>query len=254
MSQYNNNNLNNLIREREREREENLSKCNNIINNNINISFLNQFKSAFSLVELSIVLIIIGLLISAVIGGKALIDEAKIITIRNELEELRTAAREYQSMHPEEKYYDLASPGCGGVFTELPAKKIAELGLLDKTKVIDDRSYASKVKAMVNLSGNNIWYTGSCGGERKNKYGKSHELTFYYGYRVTQGTSKTNSTYAFNGALRPAFCKKLSHKLQSYYGEKISLYRLCYTANKEFDNKCSDNNGSAYINIYIFDW
>ncbi len=76
------NNLNNL----KREREEKINKQQSLTN-----SF---HKSAFSLVELSIVLIIIGLLISAVIGGKALIEQAKVITIMNEFNEIMTAVQQ----------------------------------------------------------------------------------------------------------------------------------------------------------------
>ena len=42
-------------------------------------------NKAFSLIELSIVLIIIGLLVAGIIGGKSLVENAKLKSMMNEV-------------------------------------------------------------------------------------------------------------------------------------------------------------------------
>lgn len=51
--------------------------------------------SAFSLIELSIVLVIMGLLISGLIGGKALIDSSKVVSLSNELNQFTVAVNAF---------------------------------------------------------------------------------------------------------------------------------------------------------------
>ena len=59
--------------------------------NSKNFQLNKSKKSAFSLIELSIVLIIIGLLVAGVTGGASLIESAKIRTVMNELMEYKRA-------------------------------------------------------------------------------------------------------------------------------------------------------------------
>ena len=77
-----------------------------IVNSNNTIHYKNQkfIKSqinnilAFSLIELSIVLIIIGLLISGVVGGQSLIRNAKQRSFISELREYKTAMNTFYSL------------------------------------------------------------------------------------------------------------------------------------------------------------
>ncbi len=224
------NNLNNLIRERERE-------TRNLSNNNKHLSFyslyscyLNQFKSAFSLVELSIVLIIIGLLISAVIGGRALIDEAKFIIIRNEFEEYKNALHQYYLAGRSFFAVNPAWPPdfmCNGqLFIDL-----VDMGYLDKSKYILSgwSSLKSKIKG-INGAGFLLWNNNSC----------AQPTTWNYGYD-TNKKAKTFLNYAYtaegkgtntDGFLSPQFCDKLVKKLRSFYKEDTTQPSTQYNPEK----------------------
>lgn len=56
-------------------------------------------KNGFSLIELSIVLIIIGLLVAGVTGGKSLIDSARYRAFINELEDYKKAFYIYRALN-----------------------------------------------------------------------------------------------------------------------------------------------------------
>ncbi len=200
MSQYNNN-LNNLIIDRNENLNNysNVNIINNIINNNNNnILFLNQFKSAFSLVELSIVLIIIGLLISAVIGGKALIDEARIIGIKNEFEEVRTIIREFANMggtlYALDPWDHISTRCARDIWHD-----IAAMNLVDSSKIQNGDGYKSKLKT----KGKHIIWGGT------------------YGCTVFQRTEKLQFALEYGNMETLGYlCPKLANKLRSFYGEK----------------------------------
>lgn len=76
----------------------NLTNLTNIgLNNMINNKKQNQ--AGFTLVELSIVLVIIGLIVSGVLAGQALIQQAKVRGQLRQIEELKTAIGAFQSKY-----------------------------------------------------------------------------------------------------------------------------------------------------------
>ncbi len=74
---------------------------NNSNNNNINININNNNNSnnnnnkAFSLIELSIVLIIIGLLVAGITGGQSLIESARIRNYLTEMKQYQVAVNAF---------------------------------------------------------------------------------------------------------------------------------------------------------------
>ena len=56
---------------------------------------LKKVKSGFSLVELSLVLIIVALIISAVVSGKALVQNSKLTLLHSEMQTLKIALGNY---------------------------------------------------------------------------------------------------------------------------------------------------------------
>jgi prepilin-type N-terminal cleavage/methylation domain-containing protein len=63
---------------------------------------MNDKKSGFTLVELSIVLVIIGLIVGGIVGGQSLIQSAKLNTVIQDLSSVQTAVRTYQMQY---EYY-----------------------------------------------------------------------------------------------------------------------------------------------------
>ncbi len=82
-------------------------------NNCIQYFSIKNKKSGFSLIELSIVLIIIGLLVAGITGGQSLIESAKIRAFINELNSYKTAINTFylaRGRLPSDKY----NKGCFG--------------------------------------------------------------------------------------------------------------------------------------------
>ncbi len=245
------NNLNNLIRERERE-------TRNLSNNNKHLSFyslyscyLNQFKSAFSLVELSIVLIIIGLLISAVISGKALIDQAKINVIMREVETIRMALLNYI-----DDGKSLTTMFSGNI--KMNIDQLLDTGYLPYDGTVVNNGYSDHVyKSKVS---NNAWYPtnfyGGVGYNTKNKYCSSVTTTPNKNGKqaIFEATYYKISTKSGDANLDPIFCDKLADKIMSHYGESINSSNL----NKSQANKilacCGKNSkDKSLLYIAIFD-
>ena len=80
---------------------------------------LKKVKSGFSLVELSLVLIIIALIISAVVSGKSLVTNSKLTMLHSEMQTLRIALGNYINDNQKSAFtnvtdvslYDLMSDG-----------------------------------------------------------------------------------------------------------------------------------------------
>ncbi len=78
-------------------------------------------KKGFTLVELSIVLIIIGLLIGGILKGKAMIDNAKIKRVKSDIDSITASIYSYQDRYNylpgddvNDRTSDLGASGCTG--------------------------------------------------------------------------------------------------------------------------------------------
>ena len=58
--------------------------------------FYMKRESAFSLVELSIVLVILGLLVGGILGGQSLIKAAELRSITSDIESYRVAVNSFK--------------------------------------------------------------------------------------------------------------------------------------------------------------
>lgn len=88
------------------------------------VSYIRWMKNGFSLVELSIVLVIVGLLVGGVLAGKSLIRAAELRSVSTDYERYRTATSAFR-----DKYFGLpgditnassfwgAAVSCPGDFT-----------------------------------------------------------------------------------------------------------------------------------------
>ncbi len=203
----------------------------NLLFSNLNTPSFNQSASAFSLVELSIVLIIIGLLISAVIGGRALIDEAKIITIRNEFEEIKFALSQYENTG--RSFIDIHNYLCKTSIWE----EMKDLGYIDKSRYIRQGwgTFKSKIKGKTNHY--NLWSNRQCWSP--NTWSRTAKTYVHYGV-MGEGTTDEK-------LLDPKFCKKLVQKFRSYYGGDIGADMEDRNASKNskyiFSCWCGNNAG-----------
>jgi prepilin-type N-terminal cleavage/methylation domain-containing protein len=78
-------------------------------------------RKGFTLVELSIVLVIIGLLIGGVLKGKAMIENAKIKRVKSDIDSIVSAVYSYQDRYNylpgddrEDRSTELGATGCTG--------------------------------------------------------------------------------------------------------------------------------------------
>ena len=78
-------------------------------------------RKGFTLVELSIVLVIIGLLIGGILKGKAMIDNAKQKRVKSDIDGIVAAVYNYQDRYnylpgddPTDRSSDLGATGCTG--------------------------------------------------------------------------------------------------------------------------------------------
>ncbi len=78
-------------------------------------------RKGFTLVELSIVLVIIGLLLGGVLKGKAMIENAKIKRVKSDMDGIVAATYAYQDKYnslpgddPEDRENELGATGCNG--------------------------------------------------------------------------------------------------------------------------------------------
>lgn len=114
---------------------------------------LNNTKG-FSLMELSIVLIVVALLIAGVISGKSLIQSAKMNVIKSEMETLKIATRMYVDSYGE-AITDFAAGTSAGDFKKNEIISINNMflkGYLDGTgnsseSISEDATYKSTSEA-----------------------------------------------------------------------------------------------------------
>ncbi len=236
------------------------SKRINFIKDNCN----SCTEKGFSLTELSIALIIIGLIITATIGGKALIDQAKIISIINEFEEIKIALSTYVNSGGN-LYQENGTTKDSNIFLD-----IKNTGIISASKLgynpKEGNLYGYKTKLHTN-KGTYLWYAQSKNSNTLNKYGQRLKILLWYGL-ITDGTKVRTPPYIFT----LKFCKKLVHKLQSTYNEKQSLvmhtvennkndfkrfefFCRCYKIDNSMDWNCnsSDPKTSAIIGVFVWD-
>jgi prepilin-type N-terminal cleavage/methylation domain-containing protein len=78
----------------------------------------NNHRSAFTLVELAIVIVVLGILVSGVLMGQSIINSAKVSGVIKEIEQMKTAIRAYQLEFGQlpgdhEEAYDYFGDECG---------------------------------------------------------------------------------------------------------------------------------------------
>lgn len=152
-------------------------------------------KKGFSLVELSIVLIIVALLVSGVVGGRSLINNSKINLINSEYTTLKIAIRSYIDNNNLREY---------------AADKINFKTLIDNGYVDDNSNFVAVTASTVVSK------------EKEGYPSKINGANWYYSYDATGGNyiltlaSSSNNT---KGILEEKLCNQFAGRFGS--NEKV---------------------------------
>ena len=96
-----------------------------------------NYRGGFSLIELSIVLIILGLLVAGVTGGASLIKSAKVNKICNQLTNLRQAWNSYYVQYGEVA----GAKSDGNLDSEQAMQDLVDNGLIESANFNSDMKY-----------------------------------------------------------------------------------------------------------------
>ena len=117
----------------------------------------NKNNKAFSLIELSIVLIIMGLLVAGIMGGSSLIWSAKIRATVNQYYEYKTAYNSYYARYGHVPNEDPDKPGL--IYKRTGFKYLYDSGFINEKPLvkIDDVN----VQVLVSKLSNAVWNLGA---------------------------------------------------------------------------------------------
>lgn len=183
-------------------------------------------KKGFSLVELSIVLIIVALLIAGVISGKSLINNSKMNVINSEVNTLKIALRSYIDNNGIINYDNSTGNG------KISLYNMIEEGYLDEPKnysgtSVLDKCYPSKI-------------SGGCWYYQYNNGNSRFELTL-----ASKVDQVSGSKSILDSKLCTQFMKKFTNN-SSKSSKHNAIESSC-------DNDAHNTTGKKRLNIYLYD-
>ena len=132
---------------------------------------LKKVKSGFSLVELSLVLIIVALIISAVVSGKSLVQNSKLTLLHSEMQTLKIALGNYINDNQKSSFiagtdinlYDLMNEGY------LEDKTVVNY---DNTEITTNSAKTSEKVIFKSKYSGGVWQYAGTAGDVIVKFGK----------------------------------------------------------------------------------
>ncbi len=178
----------------------------------------------FTLIELSIVLVIISLIVGGVIGGKALINSAKLQNIAKEINILRTAVNSYELQydalpgdHSEaQSYFGATACPNGGGGTN-PCNGNGNNQISDNSGYEDTRNVQHMMLADILNNNVNIWTSNGGGAQFMSKYGLNANLSIYYSssagkHYIRFANNSTSGGYYARSVLSPQDARSIDRK------------------------------------------
>lgn len=189
------------------------------------------FKKAFSLVEISIVLIVIALLISGIISGKSLITNAKINIINSELETLKIAIDNYVE---DNKIADLSEINIGSLINN---------GYLDENAYIEyNYKYISGYDDNGNYqisSDSAIAYPSKIAGASWFMKGDIDSYELIIGSKSSKQSPTTQSVYNLLNSVGSIFDEKFCNVYVKKYSNEKANQTIFYNIDYSHNNKCN---------------
>jgi prepilin-type N-terminal cleavage/methylation domain-containing protein len=196
-------------------------------------------NKAFTLVELSIVLVIIGLIVGGVVGGQSLIHSARLQSVVQDFSKYTTAVNTYELQYDAlpgdhieaNDYWNLAESGDGDgkiTFSGTPDEDIQAWNHLGFAQLID---FYSESTSGVNTPGQ------TCPDSSINNAGYWFSSTEYYGADLLgkQGNyislaSSNGGSELRGGALTPADAKTIDKKIDDGEADKGKVFTINATS------------------------